>query len=103
MHIAIVNVHVKPEFVEEFKNASLENARNSFLEDGVVRFDALQNADDSTRFVLYEVYRTPEDQLKHRETKHYLKWRETVENMMAEPRLAQKYKNLLPADADWKK
>jgi len=101
MFIVHVHVHVKPEFVEAFKEATLENARNSVKEPGVARFDVIQQADDPTRFVLVEVYRTPEDPAKHKETAHYKKWRDTVEEMMAEPRRSVKYTNIFPEDEGW--
>ncbi len=91
MVVMLVYVHVKPECVEDFKAASIENAKNSLQEPGVVRFDVIQERDDPTRFVLIEVYRTPEDHPKHRETAHYLAWRDTVADMMAEPRSATHY------------
>lgn len=94
MYIVHVHVHVKPEFVEAFKEATLENARNSVQEPGVVRFDVIQQADDPTRFVLVEVYRTPEDPAKHRETAHYNRWRELAEPMMAEPRTRVVYQEV---------
>ncbi len=66
MFIVHVHVHVKPEFVEAFKQATLENARNSVKESGVARFDVIQQIDDPTRFILVEVYRTPEDAGRHK-------------------------------------
>jgi quinol monooxygenase YgiN len=101
MHIVHVHVHVKERDVEAFKAASLENARNSIQEPGVARFDVLQQAADPTRFVLVEVYRTPEDPGKHKETPHYLSWREAVADMMAEPRQGLVHRNLFPEDRDW--
>jgi quinol monooxygenase YgiN len=101
MHIVLVNIHVKPEFVEPFRLAILENARSSVQESGIARFDLLQNADDPTRFVLIEAYRTSEDPSRHKETPHYLKWREAVADMMAEPRSGVKYTNLFPDDTGW--
>jgi quinol monooxygenase YgiN len=101
MHIIIVQIHVKPEFVDSFKDATLENARNSVQEPGVARFDVIQQSDDPTRFELIEVYRTPEDQAKHRETFHYNKWRELAEPMLSEPRTRTTFTNLFPADPDW--
>jgi len=101
MLIVHVYVHVKPESVEAFKEASLENARNSVQEPGIARFDVIQQQDDPTRFMLVEVYRTPEDPAKHKETAHYKKWRETVADMMAEPRHGCKYDNLFPDDPGW--
>ena len=101
MFIVHVFVSVKADRLEEFKQASLENARNSIQEPGVARFDVIQQQDDKTRFVLVEVYRKPEDALKHKETAHYAKWRDTVADMMAEPRKGIKYDNLFPDEAGW--
>jgi quinol monooxygenase YgiN len=99
--IVHVHVHVKPEFVDAFRAASIENARNSVHEPGVARFDVMQQADDASRFVLVEVYRTPEDPARHKETPHYQLWRDTVAEMMAEPRVGIKYANSYPADEGW--
>ena len=96
MHIVHVHVHVKPEDVEAFKQATIENAQGSAQEPGVARFDVVQHADDPTRFILIEHYKTPEDQLKHRETVHYQKWRDAVAGMMAEPRTAVKVISIYP-------
>jgi autoinducer 2-degrading protein len=101
MHILLVHLQVKPENIEEFKLATLENARNSIQEEGVVRFDVLQQADSPARFVLVEVYQAPEDHAKHRETRHYQVWRDAVVDWMVEPRVGIKYSNLFPADSDW--
>jgi quinol monooxygenase YgiN len=101
MFIVHVFVHVKPEFVDEFKAASLENARNSLKEPGIARFDVIQQLDEPTRFVLVEVYRTPADPAKHKETLHYAKWRDAVADMMAKPRSSIKFENLFPDDAGW--
>lgn len=101
MHIVLVHVHVKPEALIEFINAVQDNARNSVQEPGIARFDVLQSSEDPTRFVLVEVYRTPEDAKKHKDTAHYLRWRERVENMMAEPRLGVPYKDIFPNDDGW--
>lgn len=101
MFIVHVFVHVKPDQVEAFKAASLENARNSVQEPGIARFDVIQQQDDPTRFVLVEVYCTPDDPAKHKETAHYATWRDTVADMMAEPRSAIKYNNVYPDDAGW--
>lgn len=101
MEIVLVHVTVKPEFVEEFKLVSLENARNSVLEPGVARFDVIQETGDPTKFVLVEVYRSVDAPAKHKETAHYLHWRDTVANMMHEPRFGVKYQNIFPPDAEW--
>jgi len=102
MHIVHVHVHVQPDHVEAFKAASLVNACSSVNnEPGVARFDVVQQQDDPARFVLVEVYRTPADAAKHKETTHYQSWRDTVADMMAEPRQGIKFQNLFPDDADW--
>ena len=98
MLIVHVHVHVKPEFVEAFKAAATENARNSVQEPGIARFDVLQQEDDPTRFLLVEIYRTSEDTARHKETAHYAVWRDTVAPMMAVPRSAIRYANLSPDD-----
>ena len=103
MHIVLVQIHLKPEMINPFIEITSENVRNSIQEAGVVRFDFLQQAEDPTRFTLVEVYYTPEDQLKHRDTRHYQVWRDAATEMMAEPRMGIKYKNLLPPDEAWKK
>ena len=101
MLVVHVQVHVKPECIEAFKAASLENARQSIREPGIARFDVVQQADDATRFVLVEVYRTPAAPAAHKETAHYALWRDTVAPMMAAPRTSVKYTNLFPADTGW--
>jgi len=95
MLVVFVHVHVKPECVEAFRDASIENARQSVQEPGIARFDVLQQADAPNRFVLVEMYRTPEATAQHKETAHYQKWRDTVAPMMAEPRSSVKYSNAL--------
>ncbi len=89
-----VHVRVKPETVEQFRLATIENARQSVQESGIARFDIFQQQDDPTRFLLVEVYRTGEAPAQHKETAHYQKWRDTVAAMMAEPRSSVKYSQL---------
>jgi quinol monooxygenase YgiN len=101
MLIVHVHVHVKPDAVEAFRAATVENARNSVQEPGIARFDVVQQADDPTRFVLVEVYRTVEDTVRHKETAHYQAWRDAVADLMAEPRTSVKYAGVFPDDAGW--
>jgi quinol monooxygenase YgiN len=101
MNIILVHVHVKPEFVDAFKQAGIDNASNSVQEAGIARFDVIQQADDPTRFVLVEVYKTTDAQAVHKETAHYARWRDTVADMMAEPRQGIKYTNIFPTDENW--
>ncbi len=101
MFIVHVFIHVKPECIDDFKNATRLNVEHSIQEKGIARFDFLEQQDDPNRFALVEVYRQPEDAAKHKETTHYMVWRDTVEHMMAEPRKSIKFTNLEPADAGW--
>ena len=101
MVIVHVHVHVKDDMIEAFKRATVENAQNSVQEPGIARFDVVQQVDDPARFVLVEVYRTPQDPAKHKETAHYLQWRDTVADMMAEPRQGIKFNNIFPGEQGW--
>ena len=99
MLVVHVHVRVKPEYIEAFKQASLDNARQSVREPGIARFDVVQQQDDPTRFVLVEVYRHADAPARHKETAHYARWRDTVAPMMAEPRSSVKFNNVFPDDA----
>ncbi len=101
MHIVHVHVRVKPEFVEEFKQVTIENASNSVKEPGIARFDVVQQADDPTRFVLVEVYRNSRAPAAHKETAHYNAWKDRAAPMMAEERTRVQYTNIFPADEGW--
>lgn len=101
MFIVHVFIHVKSECVNDFKTATLANVQNSMQEAGIARFDFLEQQDDPNRFVLVEVYRQPEDALKHKDTTHYMVWRDTVEHMMAEPRSSIKFSNIAPGERGW--
>ena len=99
--IVQVYVHTKPDAVEAFRVATLDNARHSVKEPGVARFDVIQSVEDPTRFVLVEVYRSPAAPAAHKETAHYLRWRDAVAELMAEPRSSARYVNVFPAAPAW--
>lgn len=99
MLIVHVHVRVKPQFIEAFQGASVANAQASRKEPGIARFDVLQQSEDPARFVLVEAYRTAEAPAAHKETSHYRIWRDTVAEMMAEPRQSVKFANIDPPDA----
>jgi (4S)-4-hydroxy-5-phosphonooxypentane-2,3-dione isomerase len=101
MLVVHVHAHVKKEFVEPFKQATLVNARESVKEPGIARFDVFQQQDDPTRFVLVEAYRTAGAPAAHKETSHYQVWRDAVARMMAEPRSGVRFTNLFPDDRGW--
>lgn len=96
MHVTMVHVHVKPEHVEAFIHATRTNHEHSVKEPGNLRFDVLQSADDHTHFLLYEAYATEADAARHKETAHYLQWRNMVAPWMAGPRQGVRYHGLLP-------
>jgi len=97
MQVTIVHVSVKPDHIDDFIEASRQNHEASVIEAGNRRFDVLQSADDPTQFVLYEAYENAAEAAKHKETAHYMKWRETVADWMAQPRRGVAYNGLFPA------
>ena len=101
MLIVHVHVHVTTESIDDFREASIENARHSVLEPGIARFDVIQQQDDPARFLLVEVYRTAAAAAAHKETAHYATWRDRVAPMMAEPRTSVKFNPAFPADEGW--
>jgi autoinducer 2-degrading protein len=101
MIILIVQIHVKADAVTAFEAATEDNAANSRLEPGVVRFDVLQEQQDPTRFALVEVYLDQPAVAAHKTTAHYLRWRDAVADLMAEPRVGVAYSNVSPSDSDW--
>jgi autoinducer 2-degrading protein len=96
--IVQVSCHVKAESVDAFREATLANARASVQEPGIARFDVLEDRSDPTRFLLVEVYRSADAPAAHKETEHYRRWRDTVADMMAEPRTAARFVNVHPDD-----
>jgi (4S)-4-hydroxy-5-phosphonooxypentane-2,3-dione isomerase len=101
MYVVTVSVFVKPDHVEEFIKATIENAVRTRQEPGNLRFDVLQSVEDETRFTLYEAYRTENDFDRHHQAMHYLGWREMVTPWMALPRQGVKHKSLYPEDREW--
>jgi quinol monooxygenase YgiN len=93
----LVEVHVVADGVQAFREASEQNARASRQEPGIARFDVLQRKDDPTRFVLVEVYRNEQAPAAHKQTAHYLAWRDTVAPLMASPRVGHQYDDVVPA------
>jgi len=101
MLVVHVHIQVKPEAIEAFMAATMANAEASLREPGIARFDVVQQADDPTRFVLVEAYRTAEATVAHKATTHYARWRDAVAEMMAAPRTAVKHANVFPLDEGW--
>ncbi len=91
MHVTLVHVHVKPEHVEAFVEATRANHEASIREPGNLRFDVLRSPDDPERFLIYELYRDAEAAAAHKDTAHYLAWRDLVADWMAEPRTGVRY------------
>ena len=97
MHVTLVPIHVKRGHIDAFREATRANHEASVMEAGNCRFDVLRSVEDPCRFVLYEAYASAEDAAAHKKTGHYLRWRETVAAMMAEPRRGDPYEGLFPA------
>ncbi|OQW94210.1 MAG: antibiotic biosynthesis monooxygenase [Beggiatoa sp. IS2] len=96
MHVTLVHVEVKPEYLAQFISAIQTNHIASIKESGNCRFDVLQDANNSHHFILYEAYATAADAAAHKNTAHYLTWRDTVAPMMAKPRQGIGYVGLFP-------
>jgi autoinducer 2-degrading protein len=99
MHVTLVHVHVQAEHLNEFLEVTLRNHRGARAEPGNVRFDVLQSADDPTRFVFVEVYRDETTARAHKDTPHYLEWRDTVKDWMVTPREGRRYNVIAPIEA----
>lgn len=102
MIVTTVIVYVKEEHIEDFIKATIANHTESVKEPGNLRFDVLQCTDDPTRFTLYEAYESDDAAKAHKNTAHYLKWRETVESYMAKPRQGIPHKVVAPDINGWR-
>ena len=100
MYAVSVTVHVKEPFVGDFIEATLANARSTRREPPNIRFDVLQCEDDPARFLLYEVYRTKDGFTQHQQNRHYLRWKQTVADWMAQPRQGVKHNSIFFGDAE---
>ena len=100
MFVVAVTIHVKPEFIEAFKSATLDNARNTRREPGNVRFDVLQAEDNPGRFLLYEAYHSKDGFAQHQQTAHYARWKEAVADWMAEPRQGVKHRSIFFGESE---
>jgi quinol monooxygenase YgiN len=101
MFAVLVHIKVKSDSIEAFKQASILNAQESIHEPGIARFDFIQQQDDPTRFLLVEVYASEQAALEHKQAQHYQTWRDTVEDMMAEPRKGVRYDIIHPDEQVW--
>lgn len=100
MYVVAVTVHVKEAFVDQFIEATLDNARNTRREPGNLRFDVLQSEEDSARFLLYEAYRTSDDFAAHQQTPHYLRWKQGVADWMAQRRQGVRHNSIFFGDGE---
>ena len=100
MYVVYVTVFVKPEAVQQFTEATLDNARHTRHEPGNLRFDVLRAEDDPNRFMLYEAYRSKDDVGRHQQTEHYLRWKSAVADWMAQPRQRVTHHSIFFGDAE---
>lgn len=98
MIATIVHIWVQEAFIKDFIAASLENHKNSVEEPGNLRFDFLQDAENPAKFTFYEAYESAEAAAAHKNTTHYLKWKETVADWMAKPRQGIRHNIIFPTE-----
>jgi (4S)-4-hydroxy-5-phosphonooxypentane-2,3-dione isomerase len=98
MIVTCVNIHVKPGYIDKFIEATRANHIESVKEEGNLRFDLIQQSDDSSRFMIYEAYESEAAAAAHKNTNHYTTWRDSVQDLMAEPRVGVRYKIIEPED-----
>jgi quinol monooxygenase YgiN len=94
MYIIFVHSHILPEHVERFREVTLQNAEASRGEEGCVRFDVLQQADDPTRFTFIEMFKSEADAASHRETPHFKRWLREAIPLMVEERTRVVYRDV---------
>lgn len=94
MYVVCVTILVKPEFLTQFIGATLDNATNTRMEPGNIRFDVSRGEEDPARLFLYEVYQTKEDFVKHQQSEHYLRWKQAVADWQREPRQGVRYQSI---------
>jgi len=97
MVIVQVYVKVKKECIDAFISETIKNTANSIKESGVVRFDFMQETENPQSFLLTEIYKDEKAPIDHKNTAHYLDWKKAVADMMLEPRVGVKYKEIFPA------
>ena len=101
MLVVHVHVHVKPEFVERFREATVENARQSLSR---ARHRALRCFGAGVRpgaFCSDGGLSNAGAAAAHKATAHYQVWRDTVAEMMAEPRTSLQFTNVFPEEEAW--
>jgi autoinducer 2-degrading protein len=100
MYVVCVTIFVKQPNLSQFKDATLDNARNTRKEPGNLRFDVLQAEEDPTRFFFYEAYKTRDDFTKHQQTEHYLRWKTAVADWMAQPRQGVRHHSIFFGESE---
>jgi len=98
MIVTLVHIWVKDQYVDDFIRATIDNHENTVKEPGNIRFDFLSDANDKTKFVLYEVFESEEAVAAHKTTAHYLRWRDTVADWMAQPRQGLRHSAICPTE-----
>ncbi len=98
MIVTTVTIFVQPGHERDFIEATVKNHAASVKEPGNLRFDFLQSKDDPSRFLLYEAYENEQAAKAHKQTAHYLEWRETVAPWMFKPREGVVHRVVEPSD-----
>ena len=100
MIVTCVTVYVNEAHIQDFIDASIPNHQGSVKEPGNLRFDILQSVDDPTRFLLYEADTSKDAAAAHKQTDHYLEWRDTVADLMTKPREGNKHRVICPMEQE---
>jgi len=103
MYIFQFHHYIKPEMIEAYKAASIENARQTVLEAGILRFEVFQDVKDPGHFSLLEVYRDLQAREYHLQTAHFLQWKEVALQAFDHRGQGEEYNPIFPAAEVWQK
>lgn len=103
MYCLMVTMQIKPDRVEQFREAILDDAIGSVNDEpGCVRFDVHQDSEDENRFYLYEVYKDAEAFEAHKQAPHFKRFFEATDGIHSVPPEIKRCVNVYPSDEDWK-
>ncbi len=100
MFVQFVHIKIKPGRSNEFLEVFRVNYEGTRRESGNFRFDVLQDPEDDTRFVIYEVFESEDAVAEHRKTAHYKQTVQALESLMEGPRRKDLYRLIMPTAED---
>lgn len=106
MYIIVAPIQIKEGFKEQYINGLMENAGGAVHDEpGCLRFDVVQDAVESNRIWLYEVYTDEAAFHAHAQAPHFLKFRDLSANWREEGGLqgaGRGATNIWPPDNEWR-